>query len=319
MNVRTRLAGIFAPIPTTFDDRGEVDRRAIAGNVARWMATPLTGLLALGSNGESALLDEAEADAVVDAVRAAVPADRVCLVGVGRESTRQTVAASRRAAAAGADAVLVRPPSFFKTQMTADALYAHFVAVADASTAPILLYNLPGVTGFALTVPLVTRLAGHPNIIGIKETSPELERLGQFAMLGGFRVLSGWAPVVFPAMAAGASGGILAVANVLPDACMALHGHARAGRADRALEVQRAITPLAQLVSSIHGVPGLKAALEMLGYHGGAVRAPLLPASKAVRDEIAAALAAAQERLASPEAGPSASVRHTAGAEAPAS
>ncbi len=265
----------------------------MAANVERWMRTRLRGVLVLGSNGEAALLDDDESDRAVAAARTGVPADRWLLAGIGRESTRATVHAARRAAALGADGVLVRTPSFYKGQMTADALVAHFTAVAEASTIPVLLYNLPNVTGVPLTPAIVGRLAEHPNVAGIKETSPDLERLGQFAALAStsFTVLCGWAPVAAPAFVAGAAGAILAVANVLPDACVDLLDHVSAGRLDEALRLQRRLTPLAQLVTSVHGVAGLKAALEYVGYHGGPVRAPLLPLTARARSEIEAAFA----------------------------
>lgn len=291
--MQSRFHGIFPPIPTCFDPRtGDVDPRAVGANVAKWMTTGLAGVLALGSNGESALLDDEEGDRVVAAAREHVPVSKTLVVGVGRESTRATVGACRRAAAMGADAVLVRPPFYYKAQMTPEALMAHFRAVADASPIPVLLYNLPGPTGITLTVPLVTQLAEHPNVVGLKETSPELERLGQFVTIAGGRlaILSGWAPVIYPALVAGASGGILAVANVLPDQCVALHHHVSAGRHADALALQRSITHLGQLVSSIHGIAGLKVALDMRGFHGGPVRAPLLPLSDRARADIASAL-----------------------------
>jgi 4-hydroxy-2-oxoglutarate aldolase len=262
------LDGVFPPIPTTFQaSTGEVDEAAIAANVRRWMATGLCGIVALGSNGEAALLDENESDRVVAAAKSAMPGGRPLIVGVGRESTRATQAA---------------------------ALAAHYTAVADDSPAPVLLYNLPGATGVTLTPALVATLASHPNIAGMKETSPDLERLGQFVARtpAAFRVLIGWAPVCYPALVAGATGAILAVANVVPDACVELHEHARAGRHAEALALQQRVTPLAQLVTSTYGVPGLKLALELVGYHGGPARAPLLPAPAAAREEIAAALAA---------------------------
>jgi 4-hydroxy-2-oxoglutarate aldolase len=297
MTVRS-LRGILPPIPTTFDASGQVDRAGIADNVRRWASTGLSGVLALGSNGEASLLDEDESDVVLNVVREALPSGRVLLAGVGRESTRATVAAAKRAARCGADAVLVRPPSAFKAQMTPDALVAHFTAVADASAVPILLYNLPGPTGITLTLPIVARLAEHPNVIGMKETSPELERLGQFVALRpeSFFVLCGWAPVVYPALVSGAAGAILAVANVVPDICVSLYEHVAAGRHNAALSLQRDLTPLAQLVTSVHGIAGLKVALDVAGYHGGAVRPPLLPVPAKVREEIAAALALLNER-----------------------
>jgi len=284
--------GVYPPIPTSFDAAGNVDTRAIGENVTRWMRTGLRGIVALGSNGEAALLDEDESDAVVNAVRAAMPDDRMLIVGTGRESTRATIAASRRAAASGAQAVLVRTPSFFKSQMTADALIAHYTALADACPVPVLLYNLPGVTGISFTPVIVSKLAEHPNITGMKETSPDIERLAQFVSVtpSDFEVFCGWAPVAYPAMAVGAAGAILAVANVAPDACVALFDHVAAGRHQQAAALQQRLTPLAQLVTATYGVPGLKLALELSGYHGGAARPPLLPAPAKARDEIAAAL-----------------------------
>jgi 4-hydroxy-2-oxoglutarate aldolase len=266
----------------------------LARNVRRWMKTGLAGILALGSNGEAGLLDEDEADVVVATTREAMPADRLLLVGTGRESTRGTIAASRRAAGQGAGAVLVRTPSFFKGQMTPSALIDHFRAVADASPVPVLLYNLPGATGVTLGWPVVSRLSEHPNIVGLKETSPELERLGMFATLrqGTFAVLCGWAPVVYPALVSGAAGAILAIANVWPDDCVALYAHVVAGRHAEALAIQRRITHAAQLVTTVHGVPGLKVALERVGYDGGPVRPPLQALSGAAREEIATAVPA---------------------------
>lgn len=292
--MREKLQGIVAPVPTAFDATGRVDRRRLGENVRRWMQTRLSGVLALGSNGEAALLDDDESDAVLETVREAVPRDRLLLAGTGRESTGATIAATRRAAGIGADAVLVRTPSFFKSQMTPEALLAHFSAVADAAPVPVLLYNLPGVTGVSLTLPVVSRLAAHPNVAGLKETSPDLERLAQFAAVepATFHVFSGWAPVAYPALVSGAAGAILAVANVLPDPCVDLYDHVRAGRHDAALALQRRLTPVARLVSTVHGVAGLKAALEMAGYHGGPVRAPLLASSTTAREQIAAALEA---------------------------
>ena len=294
--MKDRLRGIFPPIPTTFDDRGDLDTAAIASNVRQWMTTGLKGILALGSNGEAGFVDEDESDRVITAVRAAIPADRLLLVGAGRESTRATMAATRRAADLGADAVLIRTPSFFKSQMTTDALMKHYVAVADASPVPMLLYNLPGPTGISLTLPLIQSLADHPNVIGVKETSPELDRLGQFAAVRPerFSVMCGWAPVVYPALVSGATGAILAVANVLPDETVTLFEHVRAGRHADALALQRRLTPIAQMVSTTYGVAGLKAALDLVGYRGGPVRAPLLPISDRVRSEIEQAIEAAR-------------------------
>ncbi|HQX80666.1 MAG TPA: dihydrodipicolinate synthase family protein [Vicinamibacterales bacterium] len=288
------LSGVFPPVPTPFDSAtGEFTPAALTANINRLLRAPVAGVLVLGSNGEAGLLDETEADRVVAAARAVVPAGRTLLVGAGRESTRATIAACVRAAGNGADSVLVRAPSFFKAQMTHEALVTHYRAVADASPVPVMLYNVPGMAGFSLTVPMVRTLAAHANVIGIKETSNDLERLGQFAAItdSGFDVLVGWAPVAHSAAVAGARGAIIAVANVLPDVCTQLWSLATAGRHAEALVLQRRITTIAQLVSSVHGVAGLKCALDLVGAYGGPVRAPLLPVTAAVAEDIRSALA----------------------------
>ena len=279
-------------MPTVFDADGHVDAAAIRFNVERWMRTDLRGVLALGSNGEAPMLDEDESERVVAAAREAMPADRTLLAGTGRESTRQTIDASRRAAAQGADAVLVRTPFFFKAQMTADVLITHYTAVADASPVPVVLYNMPHNTGVTLTPAVVAKLAAHPNIIGIKETSVELERLGQFVANApdGFTVLCGAAPVIYPALVSGAGGGILAAANVVPEWFTRLADDARAGRHADALARQQQLTPFERLVTTVHSVAGLKAAMDIAGYRGGQPRAPIAPATPAAIAEIRAAL-----------------------------
>jgi len=287
------IQGVFPPVPTPFDEAtGEVDLKALSKNIGRLLRTPVAGVLVLGSNGEAGLLEEREAEAIVAAARDVVPSGRTLLVGAGRESTRATIAACVRAAANGADVVLLRAPSFFKNQMTHEALVTHYRAVADASPVPVMLYNVPGMAGFSYTLPTVRALANHTNIIGMKETSNDIERLGQFAAVStsGFDVLIGWAPVAHAAAVAGARGAIIAVANVLPDVCVELWGLATSGQHQQARELQQRITPIAQLVSSVHGVAGLKCALDEVGAYGGPVRPPLLNVSAAVAADIREAL-----------------------------
>src|SRR5262245_2872828 len=153
------LSGVLTPIPTPFDSSGELDLIRMRALIARLIQTPLTGIVALGSNGEAPFLEEDETDRVVALARQVIPAGRTFIVGTGRESTRAAIRATRRAAAAGADAVLVRTPAFFKTQMTADAFLRHYTAVADDSPVPVLLYNFTAVTGGNLAVDAVGALA----------------------------------------------------------------------------------------------------------------------------------------------------------------
>lgn len=265
-------------MPTPFTD-GDVDTAAIQSNVRKWMAAGLGGIVAVGTNGEAALLEDDEADAVIAAARREVPADRVLIAGCGHESTRATIAAARRAAGAGADAVLVKTPSVYRAHVTPAGLIAHYTAVADASPVPVLLYNFPASTNVNLAPETVARLAAHPNIIGMKETSTDG---AQFADLAAavpetFTVLCGAAPGVYAALCAGAKGAIIAVSALRPALCLDLLAHVRAGRYADALALQRRITPLGRAVTTTYGIPGLKTALDLTGYCGGAPRPPLPP------------------------------------------
>ena len=287
-----RLDGVLPPIPTPFtEDR--VDEAAMRANVVRWMATRVRGVVVLGSNGEAPLLDENESDAAIAAARERVPPDRLCLAGTGRESTVAAVRAAKRAAALGADGVLVRTPAYFRTQLTASALTDHYTAVADAAPVPVILYNFTALTGVTLPVESVARLAEHPNIIGMKESGSDLRFVSALidATPDGFAVMAGSAPVFFASLLVGAAGGILALASAVPDLCVELYELVRAGRLDEARALQRRLTPLAGLVTSAHGVPGLKAALALLGYAAGDPRPPLRPVGPGAVDRIRQALA----------------------------
>ena len=281
------LSGIYPPIATPFK-HDEVDYAGLARNVERWMGTGLRGLLALGSNGEAASIDEDEAERIVATVREGVPRDRVLLAGTGRQSTRATIAATKRAAKAGADAVLVLTPFYFKAQMTPDALGEHYRAVADASPVPVLLYNFTNVTGINLAPETVAALSAHPNIVGLKDSNGDIAQVaGVVARVPAeFTVLVGSAATLYPAMVMGASGGIVAVANVVPDVCVKLYDLARAGKDDEARALQRRLTPLANAVTAGYGIAGLKVAMESAGYIGGDVRRPLRPAKPEARDTI---------------------------------
>jgi len=291
------LAGVFAPIPTPFDDQDAVDTKRLRAALTRWIARPLTGFVVLGSNGEAALMDDFEADRVIVAAREAIPSDRPFIVGTGRESTQAAVRAAKRAAEHGADAVLVRTPAFFKTQMTTDAFVRHYTVVADASPVPVLLYNFTAVTGVNLLPAAVTRLAPHPNIIGMKESNADIAQIADLVSgtPADFQVLAGTTSTFYAALCVGAVGGILAPACVIPDACFRLFELARAGRHAEAVQLQRELVPLARLLGQAYGVPGLKAALNLIGYDVGVPRPPLQPAPEAASGALREAIAHFEE------------------------
>lgn len=287
-----RFSGIFTPITTPFAG-DEIDEAGLRRNVAQWMRSPLHGLVVLGSNGEAALLDDDEADRAIALVRDGVPADRALIAGTGRESTGATIAATRRAAAIGADAALVRTPSFFKAQMTSDLFVRHYTEVAEASPIPVLLYNVTMFTGVNLLPDAVERLAPHPNIVGIKESGTDVAQISEYVgrTPDDFTVLAGAAPTLFHSLCAGCDGAILAVAGVLPELCVRLWTLVRDRQIEEARELQRRLTPIARSVGSTYGVAGLKAALDLAGFVGGVPRPPLRPASSHVIEVIRGQLA----------------------------
>lgn len=273
------ISGIFTPIVTPFRRDDSVDEAGLRANVTRWLGSPLTGLVVLGSNGEAAQLEDDEADRAVAVVRESVPRGRTLIAGTGRESTRATIAASRRAAAEGVDAVIVRTPSFYKPQMTTDAFVRHYTEVADASPVPVLLYNVTLYTGVSLHPDAVERLASHPNIVGIKESGSDVGQIAEYVARtpDDFTVLAGSATTLFHSFCAGCAGAVLAIAALLPEECVRMQTLVFDGRLEEAREIQRRIMPLARSVGGTYGVPGLKAALDLIGLAGGAPRPPLRP------------------------------------------
>jgi 4-hydroxy-2-oxoglutarate aldolase len=283
-----RFAGIYTPLATPFAADGSLDVRGLARNVEKYLRSPLTGLVVLGSNGEAPQLEEHEADLAIKTVRDAMPKDRPLLAGTGRESTSATIAATERAARLGVDAVLVRTPSFYKGQMTTDAFVKHYTQVADRSSVPVLLYNVTMYTGVNLLPEAIGILSQHPNIVGIKETNSEMVQFGEYLARAaeGFTVLAGSGATYFSALMLGAHGAILAVAGVAPDLCVNIVSAVREGRIDDARKMNRQLAPLSKLVGATYGVPGLKAALTLLGFDGGLPRPPLQPVGQPAVDAI---------------------------------
>jgi 4-hydroxy-2-oxoglutarate aldolase len=270
--------GVFPPIPTPFDAAGDVDHRALVENLERWNRYALAGYVVLGSNGEGVFLSEEEKVSVWETARGAIPSDKLLIAGTGCESTRQTVHLTLQAAAAGANAALVVTPHYYGPKMTDSSLVQHYQAVADSSPIPILIYNVPKFTNVNMTAAAVARAASHPNIVGIKDTSGNITQLADTVRQANaeFQVLAGSASFFFAGMAVGAVGGILALANVAPQKSLDLYGLFKAGKWDEAAELQRQVIPVNSAVTARFGIAGLKAALDMLGYHGGPVRPPLL-------------------------------------------
>jgi 4-hydroxy-2-oxoglutarate aldolase len=277
------LSGIVPPIPTPFTRDGDLDLTALQGLIGH-LEPQVDGFLILGSNGEAAYLSDGERREVLAVARKAIPAAKPMIAGTGGESTREAIERTRLAADAGADLALVLAPHYYRGAMTAQVLEAHYRAVAEASPIPVLVYNIPQVTGISHAPDWLARIAAHPSIVGVKDSSGDILTLTETMrqVPDGFTVMSGHAPTFLAALAVGAGGGILAAANVLPDAYRALLRAFHAGDLVEARRLQFETNELANAVTRDHGVTGLKATLRGLGLPGGYPRAPLQDVSKEV-------------------------------------
>ena len=290
---RLQLAGAFAPLTTPFTRTGEADPGAFAANAHGLLGAPIAGVVLFGSTGEGVLLDPDEKQRLLDAVRNVVPGDRMLLAGTGAESTRATIQATQAAAQAGVDAVLVQPPSFYRPQMTPHALREHFRAVADESPVPVILYQVPPRFSTVELAPgLVGALMHHRNIVGIKDSTGDLKGLGALVDACGQHgtVLVGSGAMLYGALETGARGGIVALAVLAPGECAAICEAFRTGDLARAGRLQERVAPVHHAVVGKLGVPGVKAALDLIGLAGGDPRPPLLPIRERERRQIAEVL-----------------------------
>lgn len=285
---KVSLAGAYPPIPTPFGPDGQVAHDQLTSNLRRWCETSLDGFVVLGSNGEYVFLSEEEKLAVWATARKAIPQGKRFIAGTGCESTLHTIQLTVRAAELGADAVLVVTPNYYKSRMDGPALVHHYRAVAEASPIPVIIYNVPAFTGIDLSAEAIAMAAEHPNVIGVKESSGNLPKLADIIRLSppGFQVLAGSASFLYPAMCTGAVGGVMALASVAPEACAKLYRLSKEGQHEEARRLQLRLLAPNAMVTSRFGVPGLKYALDLVGYYGGLPRPPLLPLTEAQREEV---------------------------------
>ena len=275
------LCGLLVPAVTPFTASGDLDRAAFSANLRAHLQFGMSGALVCGSSGEAALLDDIERGSLINSARAVIPADKWLLAGIGGESTRQTINRARVAHSEGADAVLVVAPHYYLKRTTEAALSAHYNAIADASPLPVMLYNIPVYAHLVLSPALIHEMALHPNVIGMKDSAGNLPMLAEYltAQSDKFRVLTGSGGTAVSALKAGASGAILAIALFAGPATLAMHDAQRAGDEVTAAALQMRLLPLAADIGGAFGPAGIKAAMDLVGLHGGAPRSPLQPLS----------------------------------------
>lgn len=289
-----KLHGIFPPIATPFNYDGEIYEAKVEHNVAKWNRTGLAGYVVCGSTGESVYLTFDEKIRLFELVAKHAAPDKLLIAGTGVESVRETVMLTNRAAEIGYKAVMVRTPHYYKNMVNnGEAQKLYFRAVADQARIPLMIYNWPQATGVDIPADAVSALSEHPNIIAIKESSGNIEKVMQMIRetKEGFQVLVGSAPTLAPSFAVGAVGAVLAYANAAPYSTIAIWEAHRQREYDAAADWQRRIARAAVLVTTKYGIPGLKHAMDLNGYYGGPVRLPLVPASPAAKKEIEEAFA----------------------------
>jgi len=282
------LSGVFPALTTPFSADGSVSIEDVKQNITKYNPTGLAGYVAIGSTGESVLLSRKEADTILVAVKEAAAPGMRLIAGTGAESTAETIERTKRAAELGYQFALVKTPYYYKPLYKPEVFIAHFRRVADASPIPVILYSVPQFTGVALEAPEVGVLAQHPNIIGIKESSGNVQRAAEMfaAVPPSFQVLVGSASMMFPSMVLGAVGAILALASPLPELCVALFNAVRTGDLEKARALQSTILPASKVIVSQYGIPGVKYAMDQAGYRGGLPRLPLLPLQEDQRKAI---------------------------------
>jgi len=270
-----KINGLFPPLPTAFDANEEIFTDRIRENINYLCGFDLSGILILGSNGELVMLSEAEKEAVYAAARDAIPDGKLMIAGTAGQSTRETIRVTALAAKNGADAALVLNPSYYKGQMTKEALVRFYHRVAEASEIPVIIYNMPANSGLDMDADTIISISVHQNIIGLKDSGGNLVKMGDIIRRAkpGFQVLAGSASFLLPALTIGAVGGILALANIAPQLFLA-------GDIEKARSLQHIAIPVNTAVTRQWGVPALKAAMDWLGTYGGPVRSPLLPATE---------------------------------------
>jgi 4-hydroxy-2-oxoglutarate aldolase len=284
---KQKLAGVFAPVVTPFQ-ADELSLDDLRFNLQRLNESGLAGYLALGSNGEFRSLTDQEQARVLE-VFAQQRGDKVVMVGTSCESTKQTIEKSRMAAKMGFDYVSILPPSYFAKRMDDATLTDYFQRVAEAIDIPVMLYNAPGFAG-GVQIPLATlvKLSQHPNIVGMKDSSPAGpgKFLARLDPAEDFHVLAGSANFFYPSLHLGAAGGVLSLANALPEPCCELYRLFTEGKYDQAQQLHQRLARLNQAVSGAWGVAGVKAAMEIAGLRGGQPRHPLRPLSDTAKDSI---------------------------------
>ena len=270
--------GVFPALTTPFLNN-KISPEKLKENIQKYNQYGLSGYVVLGSTGESVFLSDEESEKMVRAAKESAAPGKKIIVGTARESTKITLDFTNRMAELDIDAALVRTPYYFKSFMNREALKSYYSSIADQSKVPIIIYNIPQNTGISVESHLLCELSKHSNIVGIKESSGNLAFLREVKphLDSSFSFLTGAASIFIPGLQLGASGGILALADLAPAECVQLYHLFLQGKREEASKLQLRLVPLNKAIIETFGIPGIKYGLDLLDYFGGLPRSPLLP------------------------------------------
>lgn len=276
--MRKHLKGIFPPITTPFVNN-EVANDKLVENLSKFDKKNIAGYVVFGSNGENVFLTKEEKRKLVSVVREQTGKNKIVIAGTGSDSIKETISFTNEVADLGIDFALVITPSFFKSEMKHRTFLNYYTAIADSVQIPVIIYNVPKFTNVNIETETVIELSNHPNIIGIKESSENVARITEIVQNTpeSFKTIVGTASILYPGLAVGAVGGIVALANIAPDECISIMHLTFEGKHKEAVELQNKMIPVNNAVTSKFGVAGLKAAMDLVGFYGGHPRMPLEP------------------------------------------
>jgi len=267
-----------------------IDEQALRCDVDFWIEGGIHGLVTCGSNGEGVYMTREERSRVIQVVLDQANGRVPVIAGTGCPSTSQSIALTKDAYDLGVDAALIVTPFYFR--LSQEAIYRHYELVANAVDLPLIIYNVPKFTGVNLEPWVLERLLQFEVVIGVKDSSANMRQIQELIRVAGDRVsiLAGSGNMIYPTLASGGHGAIVAIANVIPELAVKLYDFFKAGNHSKAREIQSAIVVLNDFVTQRHGIPAVKAALNLRGEGGGYPRKPLTPLTPEATNQLRALL-----------------------------
>ena len=281
----SRLSGVLTAMATPFDPSGDVDFAAAAKLAVHLLENGSDGLVVAGTTGEAATLNDEEQIDLLRAVRAEVGSEALLICGSGTNDTRHSIALTKAADEAGADALLVVTPYYNKPNPAG--IRAHVEAVAAATAKPIVIYNIPSRTVVNMPPELLAELAGIANVVAVKQAND-----AELQAIAGLDILAGNDGVLLRALEIGGTGGITVASHLVGPQMAAIRDRFEAGDLDGAREIDASLQPIYDALGVTTNPMPLKAALEMLGICSERMRLPMVPLDQGQREVVRSALEA---------------------------